>query len=70
MKSLSRKHSFKSRSWRKLQNTEEWMQARERLLSPFCNEKPLNLQTRNTVEEKLAFQASAHMPFHLCNAIR
>jgi len=30
----------------------------------------LHLQTSNTEEEKLAFEASTHMPFHLCNAIR
>jgi hypothetical protein len=28
------------------------------------------LQTSNTEEEKLGFEASIHMPFHLCNAIR
>jgi hypothetical protein len=26
--------------------------------------------TSNTEEEKLVFEASTHMPFHLCNAIR
>jgi hypothetical protein len=30
----------------------------------------LHLQTSNTEEEKLAFEALTHMPFHLCNAIR
>ena len=34
MARFSRKDSFKSRSWRRLQDTEEWIQARERLLSP------------------------------------
>ena len=34
MARISRKDSFKSRRWRRLQDTEEWIEERERLLSP------------------------------------